>query len=155
MNENPADDAIVKKKSTPKPSSDAFVFFGATCDLAYKQIFPALQAMIRRGHFDMPIIGMARSAKDLDGPRARAHESIEKHGGVDSRAFAALSEKLQYVNGDYDSQETFRQLRKALGARPHPVKINPGMGPSMTPIRRSLLSLTLFYRKLKTSRLIL
>src|ERR1700720_4606638 len=63
--------------------SDAFVFFGATGDLAYEQIFPALQAMIRRGHFDMPIIGVARSAKDLDGLRARAHDSIEKHGSLD------------------------------------------------------------------------
>jgi glucose-6-phosphate 1-dehydrogenase len=101
--------------------SDAFVFFGATGDLAYKQIFPALQAMLRRGHFDMPIIGVARSAKGLDELRARAHESIEKHGGVDSRAFAALSAKLQYVNGDYGSQETFRNLRKALGAASRPL----------------------------------
>jgi glucose-6-phosphate 1-dehydrogenase len=94
--------------------SDAFVFFGATGDLAYEQIFPALQAMIQRGRFDMPIIGVARSAKDLDGLRARARESIEEHGGLDFRAFAALSAKLQYVNGDYGSPETFRQLRKAL-----------------------------------------
>jgi glucose-6-phosphate 1-dehydrogenase len=103
------------------PESDAFVFFGATGDLAYEQIFPALQAMIQRGHFDMPIIGVARSAKDLDGLRARARESIEKHGGLDFRAFAALSAKLQYVNGDYGSPETFRQLRKALGASSHPL----------------------------------
>jgi len=101
--------------------SDAFVFFGATGDLAYEQIFPALQAMIQRGHFDMPIIGVARSAKDLDGLRARARESIEKHGSLDSRAFAALSAKLQYVNGDYGSPETFNQLRKALGAASHPL----------------------------------
>jgi glucose-6-phosphate 1-dehydrogenase len=103
------------------PESDAFVFFGATGDLAYEQIFPALQAMIQRGHFDMPIIGVARSAKDLDGLRARARESIEKHGGLDFRAFAALSAKLQYVNADYASPETFRQLRKALGASSHPL----------------------------------
>ncbi len=101
--------------------SDAFVFFGATGDLAFEQIFPALQAMIQRGHFDMPIIGVARSAKDLDGLRARARESIEKHGSLDSRAFAALSAKLQYVNGDYGSPETFNQLRKALGAASHPL----------------------------------
>jgi glucose-6-phosphate 1-dehydrogenase len=103
------------------PESDAFVFFGATGDLAYEQIFPALQAMIQRGHFDMPIIGVARSAKDLDGLRARARESIEKHGSLDPRAFAALSAKLQYVNGEYASPETFRQLRKALGAASHPL----------------------------------
>ena len=101
--------------------SDAFVFFGATGDLAFKQIFPALQAMIQHGHFDMPIIGVARSAKGLDGLRARAHESLEKHGGVDSRAFATLSAKLQYVNGDYGSQETFSNLRKALGEASHPL----------------------------------
>src|SRR5207244_268589 len=90
--------------------SDAFVFFGATGDLASKQIFPALQAMIRRGHFDMPIIGVARSAENLDQLRAHARESLEKHGGVDPRAFAALSAKLQYVRGDYSSQETFGHL---------------------------------------------
>ena len=101
--------------------SDAFVFFGATGDLASKQIFPALQAMIRHGHFDMPIIGVARSAENLDQLRAHARESLEKHGGVDARAFSTLSAKLQYVNGDYSSQETFGDLRKALGKASRPV----------------------------------
>ena len=102
-------------------NSDAFVFFGATGDLASKQIFPALQAMIKRGHFDMPIIGVARSAKSVDGLLARARESLEKHGGVDARAFATLAARLQYVNGDYGSGETFRNLRKALGAASRPL----------------------------------
>jgi len=97
--------------------SDALVFFGATGDLAYEQIFPALHAMTRRGHFEIPIIGVGRSAKDIEGLRARAHESIEKHGGVDRRAFAALSAKLQYVKGDYSSPETFREL----GTASHPL----------------------------------
>jgi glucose-6-phosphate 1-dehydrogenase len=101
--------------------SDAFVFFGATGDLAYEQIFPALQAMIIRGHLDVPIIGVARSALNLDRLRARARESLEKHGGLDPRAFGALSAKLQYVNGDCGSPETFRQLRKALGAAARPL----------------------------------
>jgi len=101
--------------------SDAFVFFGATGDLAYKQIFPALQAMIRRSHFDLPIIGVAKSAKGLDGLRARARESLEKHGGLDPDAFAVLSAKLQYVNGDYGSSQTFRDLRKALGGASRPL----------------------------------
>ena len=101
--------------------SDAFVFFGATGDLAFKQIFPALQAMIRHGHLNMPIIGVARSAKGLDGLRARARESLEKHGGVDPQAFAALSAKLQYVNGEYSSPETFRELRKTLGSASRPL----------------------------------
>src|ERR1700720_2198567 len=93
--------------------SDAFVFFGATGDLAYEQIFPALHAMTRRGQFEIPIIGVGRSAKDTEGLLARARESIEKHGGVDQRAFAVLSARLQYVKGDYSSQETFRELRNA------------------------------------------
>src|ERR1017187_2367296 len=73
--------------------SDAFVFFGATGDLAYEQIFPALQAMITHGHFDMPIIGVAKSAWSLEQLRASAHESLEKHDCLDSRAFAVLSAK--------------------------------------------------------------
>jgi len=101
--------------------SDAFVFFGATGDLAYEQIFPALQAMITHGQFDMPIIGVAKSAWSLEQLRSRAHESLEKHGCLDSQAFAVLSEKLQYVKGDYGSPETFHQLRKALGAACRPL----------------------------------
>ncbi len=105
----------------PNLESDAFVFFGATGDLAYEQIFPALQAMIAHEHFDMPIIGVAKPTWSLDQLRARARRSLEKAGVLDPRAFAVLSAKLQYVNGDYRSPETFRQLRKALGAASHPL----------------------------------
>ena len=101
--------------------SDAFVFFGATGDLAFRPIVPALQALIRRGHFEMPIIGVAKSAMDLDGLRARARESLEQHGGVDPRAFATLAAQLKYVNGDYHDAETFRQLRTALGSACRPL----------------------------------
>jgi glucose-6-phosphate 1-dehydrogenase len=101
--------------------SDAFVFFGATGDLAFRQIFPALQALIRRGHVDMPIIGVAKSTMDLDALRARAHDSLEQHGGVDPPVFATLAAHLQYVNGDYHNPETFRQLRTALGGACRPL----------------------------------
>ncbi len=103
------------------PHSDAFVFFGATGDLAYKKIFPALQAMIRRGDFDMPIIGVAKREWSSDQLRARAGESIEKHGGVDPDAFAKLSARLQYVSGDYRSEETYVRLREALGNAAQPL----------------------------------
>jgi glucose-6-phosphate 1-dehydrogenase len=103
------------------PESDAFVFFGATGDLAFRQVFPALQALIRRGHFQMPIIGVAKSAMDLDALRARAHESLEQHGGVDPHAFATLAANLHYVNGDYHDPETFGQLRAALGGACRPL----------------------------------
>ncbi len=109
-------------------SADAFVFFGATGDLAYKQIFPALQAMIRRGHFDMPIIGVARRAWTSDRLRDRARESLEKSGGVDPAAFARLSARLQYVSGDYKDEGTYDRLRAALegAARPlHYLAIPP------------------------------
>jgi glucose-6-phosphate 1-dehydrogenase len=101
--------------------SDAFVFFGAIGDLAYRQIFPALQALIQRHHFEMPIIGVAKSTMNLDALRTRAHESLEQHGGVDARAFADLSRQLQYVNGDYHDPDTFRRLRQALGRASRPL----------------------------------
>jgi len=103
------------------PHSDAFVFFGATGDLAYKKIFPALQAMIRHGHFDMPIVGVAKRQWNSDQLRARARESIEKHGGVDPDAFTKLSARLQYVSGDYRSEETYNRLREALGDATRPL----------------------------------
>ena len=112
------------------PHSDALVFFGATGDLAYKQIFPALQAMIRRGHLELPIIGVAKSNWNLDQLRARARDSLDKHGGLDPAAFAKLSARLQYIDSDYANEATYERLRQALGGatRPlHYLAIPPGM----------------------------
>ncbi len=101
--------------------SDAFVFFGATGDLAYKQIFPALQAMIRRGHFDMPVIGVARSHWSLDQLKARAKESLEEHGDLNPAAYRKLCRLLSYIDGDYGDETTFAKLRAALGTAQRPL----------------------------------
>ena len=101
------------------PHSDALVFFGATGDLAFKKIFPALQAMVRRGHLTIPVIGVARYG-DLDQLRIRARDSLEKHGGVDAEAFGRLSGLLRYVSGDYGDPATFQALRKELGSAQRP-----------------------------------
>ena len=95
--------------------SDALVFFGATGDLAYKKIFPALQAMVKRGHLNVPVVGVAKAGWNLDQLRERAKDSLEKHGGLDPAAFEKLSQLLGYVDGDYQDPATFDQLRKALG----------------------------------------
>ena len=98
------------------PHSDALVFFGATGDLAYKKIFPSLQAMIKRGHLDVPVIGVAKAGWNVDQLRARARDSIEKHGGgVDPAAFDKLCGLLRYVDGDYKDAATFQAIRKELG----------------------------------------
>jgi glucose-6-phosphate 1-dehydrogenase len=100
--------------------SDALVFFGATGDLAFKKIFPALQAMIKRGNLDVPVIGVARSAPDLAALKARAHESLEAHGGVDPAAWEKLSSLLRYVRGDNCDPATSQALCRELGDREHP-----------------------------------
>ena len=100
--------------------SDALVFFGATGDLAYKKIFPSLQAMVKRGHLDVPVIGVAKAGWTLDQMRARARDSLEKHGGLDATAFAKLSARLRYVDGDYNDPATFAALRKELGEAKRP-----------------------------------
>jgi len=98
--------------------SDALVFFGATGDLAYKKIFPALQAMAKRGHLNVPVVGVAKAGWNLDQLRARAKDSLEKHGGIDPTAFEKLIGLLRYVDGDYQEPETFAALRRELnGAR--------------------------------------
>ena len=112
------------------PASDAFVFFGATGDLAYKQIFPALQALTRRGRLDLPIIGVAKSGWNVDQLKARARDSLQEHGGVDADAFAKLSARLRYIDGDYGDRATYERLRHALGdaVRPlHYLAIPPSM----------------------------
>jgi glucose-6-phosphate 1-dehydrogenase len=111
--------------------SDALVFFGATGDLAYKKIFPALQAMLKRGTLDMPVIGVAKAGWNLEQVQARAHASLEEHGGgADPQAFARLTSLLRYIDGDYADPATFAALRQALGnaTRPlHYLAIPPSM----------------------------
>jgi glucose-6-phosphate 1-dehydrogenase len=94
--------------------SDALVLFGATGDLAYKQIFPSLQQMIRRGNLNVPLIGVAKAGWSLDQLRERARDSLEKHGGVDKAAFSKLLALLNYIDGDYQDPNTFKKLRELL-----------------------------------------
>jgi glucose-6-phosphate 1-dehydrogenase len=100
--------------------SDALVFFGATGDLAYKKIFPALQYLVKRGRLTVPIIGVAKAGWTLEDLQARAKESVEKHGGIDQAAFDRMCGLMRYVDGDYNDPSTFETLRKTLGAAQHP-----------------------------------
>src|ERR1700761_1873130 len=98
-----------------KTHSDALVFFGATGDLAYKQIFPALQALVKRGALNVPVIGVARADWSLDQLRARPRATLEHPGGLDRGAFDKLGSLLHYVGGDYADASTFTRLRQELG----------------------------------------
>jgi glucose-6-phosphate 1-dehydrogenase len=100
--------------------ADAFVFFGATGDLAFKKIFPSLYAMARRGHLNVPVIGIGRSAPDLAALKARARESIEKRGGVDPAAFDKLMSLLRYVRGDNSDPATYAALGQELQGAQRP-----------------------------------
>ena len=102
-------------------NSDALVFFGATGDLAHKQIFPALQALVKRHGLDIPIVGVAKAGWNLDQLKARARDSISQHGSMDEAAFAKLSSLLQYVDGDYSDPATFTRLRELLGQSKRPL----------------------------------
>ena len=113
-----------------RPPSDALVFFGATGDLAYKKIFPALQRMVQHGSLDVPVIAVARAGWRLEQLRARAADSIARHGDIDRDALAKLQSLLHYVDGDYADAVTFQALRRELGVaeRPtHYLAIPPAM----------------------------
>src|SRR6266404_6101386 len=110
----------LKETTVTNSHSDALVFFGATGDLAYKKIFPALQAMLKRGHLNVPVIGVAKSGWTLDQLRARARDSLEKRGGIDAAAFDKLLGLLRYVDGDYKDPATFQAIRKELASATRP-----------------------------------
>jgi glucose-6-phosphate 1-dehydrogenase len=113
-----------------KNHSDALVFFGATGDLAYKKVFPAIQTLVQHNHLDVPVVGVAKAGWTLEQFQARARDSLEKHGGVDEPAFNKLVKLLRYVDGDYNDLETFKQLRQILenAARPlHYLAIPPSL----------------------------
>jgi glucose-6-phosphate 1-dehydrogenase len=117
-----------------KPRADALVFFGATGDLAYKKIFPALQALARRGKLDFPIVGVAKSGWTREQLIERARASVTEFGGLDEAAFATLVSRLRYVDGDYADVATFNRLRAELehATRPvHYLAIPPSMFPTV------------------------
>jgi glucose-6-phosphate 1-dehydrogenase len=114
--------------------SDGLVFFGASGDLVYKKIFPALHAMARRGRLDVPVVGVARSDWTLEQFRARARESVERRGGLDAAAFARLAERLRYVRGEYGDPATYAALKAELAGagRPlHYLAIPPSLFPTV------------------------
>ena len=103
-------------QATGNPQSDAFVFFGATGDLAHKKIFPALHNMVRHGTLKVPVIGIAKSGWTIEQLRERARDSIVKFGGgVDEAAFSRLLQLLHYIDGGYENPATFSALRTLLG----------------------------------------
>ncbi|HTZ60729.1 MAG TPA: glucose-6-phosphate dehydrogenase [Acidobacteriaceae bacterium] len=104
-----------------QPYSDAVVFFGATGDLAYKQIFPSLQRLAKLGKLAGPVIGVAKAGWNLEQLKARAKDSVEKHGGLDPAGFPILLDKLRYVDGDYREPATFASVRQELGNAKHPL----------------------------------
>ena len=129
---------IASPANTARPPrlvpSDALVFFGATGDLAYKKIFPALQSLVKRGRLDVPVVGVAKSGWTLDHLVARAKASINEYGKLDEEAFAVLASHLRYVDGDYADPSTFQQIVKELGGakRPtHYLAIPPSLFPTV------------------------
>jgi glucose-6-phosphate 1-dehydrogenase len=117
-----------------RPPSDAFVFFGATGDLAYKKIFPALQSLLRRERLNVPVVGVAKSGWSRDKLIERARASVTEYGGLDAEAFARLAELMHYVDGDYNDHATFAKIRSELGnaERPaHYLAIPPSMFPAV------------------------
>ena len=114
--------------------SDALVLFGATGDLARKKIFPALLAMVARGHLDVPVIGVAKAGYGLEELRLHVREGLEKRGGVEPAALERLSGLLRFVDGDYRDEGTWKALRAALGARARPLHylaIPPSLFPTV------------------------
>lgn len=101
--------------------SDAIVLFGATGDLAFKKIFPALHALVKRGALDAPIIGLGRGLPDVAELHARVRASIEQHGRFDAAAFERLIGLMDFVNGDYNELRTFREIRAKLGEARRPL----------------------------------
>ncbi len=121
------------KPASKPPRADAFVFFGATGDLAYKKIFPALQSLIRREHLHGPVIGVAKAGWTLEQLKDRARASLQAHGGVNEAAFAELVKRLRYIDGDYNDRQTFVELHRQLADAKLPVHYL-AIPPSLFPV---------------------
>jgi glucose-6-phosphate 1-dehydrogenase len=116
-----AADTLAAANKPAAPHSDALVFFGATGDLIFKKVFPALYAMERRGPLQVPVIGVARSEWTNEKFRARARAIVEKQDGFDQAVFGKFQERLRYISGDYGAPATHSALRKEFGDAKHPL----------------------------------
>jgi glucose-6-phosphate 1-dehydrogenase len=123
----------VERSAGSAAPADALVFFGATGDLAYKKIFPSLQAMVRRGRLSVPVIGVAKSGWGLEQFLERAKASVTAHGAFDPDAFGRLVQLFRYVDGDYNDPATFAQLKVELGGAQRPLHYL-AIPPSMFPV---------------------
>jgi glucose-6-phosphate 1-dehydrogenase len=98
------------------------VLFGATGDLAYRKLFPALARLSERGFLKgMPIVGFARSSWDDDRLRQRAREAVEAAGPYDEAALGELLRSLAYVSGDYHDPAAYEHLAERLQGAEHPL----------------------------------
>jgi glucose-6-phosphate 1-dehydrogenase len=116
--------------------SDALVLFGATGDLAFKKLFPALYELQAKGRLDVPVIGVALSEGDDDMLRARARESLAAHGRspVREEVLEPLCRQLRYVQGDYLKDDTYARLAQRLEGAEHPahyLAIPPSLFPTV------------------------
>src|SRR5690349_2882049 len=115
------EDSLAETSESEAIQSDAFVFFGATGDLAYKKIFPSLYNLVRRGTLTIPVIGIAKSGWSLNELRERARSSVLAQGkGLDDAVFTKFIQQLNYIDGDYRDSETFAKLRQLLGSARSP-----------------------------------
>jgi Glucose-6-phosphate dehydrogenase, NAD binding domain len=130
-------------------TSDSFVFFGATGDLAYKQIFPALQQMILRDNFNLAISGVAKSGWTIDQLRGRVRDSLTQHGGIDEKAYAKLVQLLQYIDGDYQDPKTFEKSQNRQDGRTMAPLLK---GESRLRRLRATQNISLFFRSGRTRR---
>jgi glucose-6-phosphate 1-dehydrogenase len=114
--------------------ADALVIFGATGDLCYRKIYPALYNLVRRERLAVPVIGVARAGWRREQLIARVGESVQAFvREPDKRVFDRLASLLQYVDGDYREAQTFQGLRRTLGAAQRPLHYL-AIPPSMFPV---------------------
>jgi glucose-6-phosphate 1-dehydrogenase len=110
-----------RKPSEDTTPADALVLFGAMGDLAHKKIFPALYHMVRRGHLNVPVIGIARAGRTNAHLIERVRDSVQQqHADTDQEALAKLLKLLRCVDGDYKEPATFNLLKKTLGSATRP-----------------------------------
>lgn len=108
----------LEQPALPHAEPCIVVIFGATGDLTKRKLMPALCRLLGEGCLEgVRILGVGRSQMTDDAFQASVREALnssEKTKHLDDKGWEEFANRLHYLQGELDSDETYRKIAARL-----------------------------------------